>query len=65
MMRRRTENGFSLNPHRLPGRVQRFDEPVASLTASMQHFYWHWLFDVLPRFELYEGSPERPRRIYT
>lgn len=39
----------------LPG-IRRFRHDVVSLTASNQAFYFHWIFDVLPRFGLAEQA---------
>jgi len=53
---RRKRRGFVLKPHRfLPG-VRRFPNEVVALTASNQAFYFHWIFDVLPRFWLAEQA---------
>ena len=53
---KRKRRGFVLKPHRfLPG-VRRFPNEVVALTASNQAFYFHWIFDVLPRFWLAEQA---------
>lgn len=48
----RTKRGFALKPHRLLPGIRRFHGDAVALTASNQAFYFHWIFDVLPRFEL-------------
>lgn len=52
----RKKRGFVLKPHRLFPGIRRFRDDVVALTASNQAFYFHWIFDVLPRFALAEQA---------
>jgi capsular polysaccharide biosynthesis protein len=50
------KHGFAPKPHRfLPG-IRRIGGDVVALAASNQAFYFHWVFDVLPRFWLAEQA---------
>ncbi len=54
---RRTPRHFVPAPHRLLPHVRTLPRAVA-LTTSNQDFYFHWLFDVLPRLHLAERAGE-------
>ena len=41
--------GAHIRPHRLWAPIHVYSDPVAVVTASTQHLYFHWLLDVLPR----------------
>jgi len=53
---RQKRRGFVLKPHRLLPGIHRFQHDVVTLTASIQAFYFHWIFDVLPRLWLAEQA---------
>lgn len=55
-------HSFALRPHQFLSKIHGFPHDVVTLTASNQDFYFHWIFDVLPRLWLaqqagYEGGP--------
>jgi capsular polysaccharide biosynthesis protein len=58
--RRKLERrGTSVRPYRLLPRIEYYDKEVVAITASNQHFFWHWLLDCLPRlFRLLIDMPE-------
>ncbi|SCA63521.1 hypothetical protein SCG7109_AR_00010, partial [Chlamydiales bacterium SCGC AG-110-M15] len=47
---------FTYKKSRLPIIPKKIDGIVASLVASSHDNYYHWLFDVLPRFHLLQQS---------
>ena len=47
---------FVLRPHRVFPRIHRFRHDVVTLTASNQKFYFHWIFEILPRLWLAEQA---------
>jgi capsular polysaccharide biosynthesis protein len=53
---RRRRRGFVPEPHRFFPDVKRLRGDVVVLTTSSQDFYFHWLFDVLPRLEMAEQA---------
>ena len=53
-----------LNPHKVFPTITRFEHEVAILTASNQYFYWHWLFDILPRLLMLEDVGKNAEKIY-
>ena len=50
------KRGFVPRPHRFFPRIHRFRHQVVALTTSTQGFYFHWIFDVLPRLRLAEQA---------
>jgi capsular polysaccharide biosynthesis protein len=44
--------------------ISYFQENVAVLTASTQSFYFHWLFDVLPRINMLSNFKEKADFIF-
>jgi capsular polysaccharide biosynthesis protein len=52
----RKRRSFVLKPHGLLPGILRFGHDVVALAASNQAFYFHWIFDVLPRFGLAEQA---------
>jgi capsular polysaccharide biosynthesis protein len=53
---RRRKRGFAPRPSRRFPAIRRFRHDVVVLAASNQRFYFHWLFDVLPRLWLAEQA---------
>jgi len=53
---RHKRRGFVTRPAPARPRIQRFPNAVVALTASNQRFYFHWLFDILPRLWLAEQA---------
>jgi len=53
---RRIRHGFAPKPHRSFPTIHRLPHQVVALTASNQEFYFHWIFDVLPRLWLAEKA---------
>lgn len=56
--------GPLIRPHPLFPKIMHYKAVVAVLTASTQRFYFHWLFDVLPRFGMLAQSGETPDLVY-
>ena len=59
---RRRWRAFTVDPPSFHPRIREFPHEVVVLTASNQGFYFHWIFDVLPRLWLaeqagHEGGP--------
>ena len=52
--RRLEQRGYVARPYRIAPFIERRSEPVAALTSSTQAYYFHWLFDVLPRLGMLE-----------
>ncbi len=40
------------------------DEPVATLTAGWQRAFYHWVYEILPRFHLLEKAGVKPKKFY-
>jgi len=53
-----------LCPHKFFPKIRRFDKEIAIVVASNQSFYWHWLFDILPRLLMLEDVGKKPAKIY-
>lgn len=53
-----------LCPHKVLPSIRRFENEVAIVTASNQNFYWHWLFDILPRLLMLEDFGKNTEKIY-
>jgi capsular polysaccharide biosynthesis protein len=53
---RRQRRSFVLEPHRFFPGIHNFRRDVVTLTTSNQDFYFHWIFDVLPRLSLAEQA---------
>lgn len=49
---------------RLLPRIQKIEGTVAVVTASTQHTYFHWLFDVLPRLGMLEQAGKKSDHIF-
>ena len=47
---------FLPQPHRFLPKIRRLPHDAVALTTSNQDFYFHWLFDVLPRLHLAERA---------
>lgn len=62
--RRLARRGYVARPHRTAPLIERRAEPVAALTASTQAYYFHWLFDVLPRLGMLEQFGYEKERLY-
>jgi capsular polysaccharide biosynthesis protein len=56
--------GYVARPHRIAPLIERRSEPVVALTSSTQAYYFHWLFDVLPRLGMLEQFGYAKERIY-
>lgn len=56
--------GYHIRPHSLFPAISYFQENVAVLTASTQSFYFHWLFDVLPRINMLSNFKEKADFIF-
>ncbi len=53
-----------IRPHRLFPDLHVYADQIAILTASTQHLYFHWLFDVLPRLAMIEEEIRDGCRIF-
>jgi len=53
-----------LCPQKFFPNIRRFEKEIAILTASNQHFYWHWLFDILPRLMMLEDMGKKTEEVY-
>ena len=53
---KRQARGFMPMPHRFFPTIGRFRGVVVALTTSSQDFYFHWIFDVLPRIHMAEQA---------
>lgn len=62
--RRLERRGYVARPYRIAPIVERRCEPVAALTSSTQAYYFHWLFDVLPRLGMLEQFGYARERVY-
>jgi capsular polysaccharide biosynthesis protein len=61
---RLARRGYVARPHRIAPLIERRSEPVAALTSSTQAYYFHWLFDVLPRLGMLEQFGYAKEQIY-
>ncbi len=55
--------GDHIHPHRRFSPIHAYSDPVAVLTASTQHLYFHWLLDVLPRIGMIADLVRRGGRL--
>ncbi len=62
--RDKIKRAHAIQPHKIFPTICRFDYEVAIVTASNQHFYWHWLFDILPRLLMLEDVGKNVEKIY-
>jgi len=53
---KRRQRGFVPEPHRFFPAVKTIRGDLVVLTTSNQDFYFHWLFDVLPRLQMAEQA---------
>ncbi len=51
-------------PLQTSSRMEKIPGELAVCTASNQHIYWHWIFDVLPRLMMLEELEKTPQKIY-
>jgi capsular polysaccharide biosynthesis protein len=56
--------GDLIRPHSLFPTISYFQENVTVLTASTQSFYFHWIFDVLPRIGMLSNFKEKANFIF-
>lgn len=56
--------GLVSRPYSLFPEVKKFNCQVGILTASNHQIYWHWLFEVLPRFGMMEKIGKKPEKYY-
>ena len=62
--RNKIKRAHLLFPHKIFPNIRRFDKEIAIVTASNQYFYWHWLFDILPRLLMLEHMEKCTEKIY-
>ena len=62
--RYKVKRAYIPRPHRLYPHVERVAGAVAVFSASNQHIYWHWLFDVIPRFLMLEDMGKMPQSLF-
>lgn len=52
------------HPYRLMPHIKKVEGIVATISASYQDAYFHWLFDLLPRFKMLEDLGAKPDKFY-
>ncbi len=62
--RDKVKRAHTLSPHQFLRNIRKFKSEVAIVTASNQHFYWHWLFDILPRLLMLVDFGKNPEKFY-
>jgi len=62
--RDKIKRAHTLNPHKVFPTIRKYKNEVAIVTASNQDFYWHWLFDILPRLLMLKDVGKNPEKIY-
>jgi len=61
---RKIQRGLVSHPYRVIPRIVHVNATVATITASNQDAYFHWLFDLLPRLKMLDDLGVKPEKVY-
>jgi hypothetical protein len=61
---RKIQRGLVSHPYRVNPRIVHVEGTVATITASNQDAYFHWLFDLLPRLKMLDDMGVKPEKVY-